>query len=462
MLFNSLPFLYLFLPIAYLVFWRLSGQTRRYVWLAITGYVFYSFWNYRFCALMLFSTVVSYAGGLGLLRWQDRLRRRLCLIVPVTADLALLGFFKYTNFALTSVNGLSSWLGFQTRFPVLDMVLPVGISFYTFHTVTYIVDAYRGVVTPTRSFPKFAAYVSLFPQLVAGPIVRFRQIAGDLGRIDRAEETRDLDLAWSFFAIGMIKKVLIADTIGTIINPALADYVSLGTMGAWLCVLGYAYQVYYDFGGYSDMAVGLGYMFGLRLPQNFNSPYKAANIADFWRRWHVSMSSFFRDYVYIPLGGSRGSRPKVWRNLIVTMLLAGLWHGASWPCVLWGGFIGLLLVGYLLVAPWWQRLPYVAQRAGTFFLFVVSLAIFRSQSLKMIGGLLQRMFSWHSGTSFVGIEVLVAAILVAGAFAHFGPNTFEMEHRWSPSYATGLAALFVMCLFMLYGSAARPFLYFQF
>jgi alginate O-acetyltransferase complex protein AlgI len=462
MLFNSLPFLYLFLPIAYLVFWRLTGKSRRYVWLAITGYVFYSFWNYKFCALMFFSTLVSYLAGRGLLRWQDEFRRRLCLIIPLTLDLGLLGIFKYTNFFVTSLGGLSSWLGVPTHFPSFDIVLPVGISFYTFHTVTYIVDSYKERITPTKSFAEFAAYVSLFPQLVAGPIVRFRQISDDLGNIDRAEQTKDLDAGWSFFVIGMIKKVLIADTIGLIITPALASYQDLSTLGAWLCVLGYAYQVYYDFGGYSDMAVGLGYMFGLRLPQNFNSPYMATNVADFWRRWHMSMSSFFRDYVYIPLGGSRGSRVKVWRNLMVTMLLAGLWHGANWPCVLWGGFIGLLLILHGLVAPWWERLPHGAQRAGTFFLFVVSLAIFRSDSLTMIRGLVGTMFTYHAGPNLVGIEALIAVILVSAALAHFGPNTFEMEHRWSPSYVAGFAALFVMCLFVMYGSAAAPFLYFQF
>jgi alginate O-acetyltransferase complex protein AlgI len=462
MLFNSLPFLYVFLPIAYLVFWRLQTGEQRYVWLTVTGYAFYSFWDYRFCSLMFLSTLGSYLGGLGLRRWEDRGRRRLCLIVPVTLDLALLGFFKYTNFFLTSASGLASWLGYRMQLPALDILLPVGISFYTFHTVTYVVDAYRGQITPTRSFFQFASYVSLFPQLVAGPIVRFRQISGDLASIETAEWRKNLDRGWSFFVIGMIKKVLIADTIGMIITPALAGYQTLGTVGAWLCILGYAYQLYFDFSGYSDMAVGLGYMFGLRLPQNFDSPYQAANIADFWRRWHISMSSFFRDYVYIPLGGSRASRGKMWRNLMVTMVLAGLWHGASWPCVLWGGFIGLLLVIHGMIAPAWSRLPSGAQRGGTFFLFVVSLAIFRSDGLAMMGGLFARMFAWHPGPTFVGVEVLLAVMAVAAAVAHFGPNTFEMDHRWSPSYAMGFAALFVACLFVLYGSAATPFLYFQF
>src|SRR3989304_234535 len=215
MLFNSLPFLYGFLPVTYIVFWLLKSKTQRYAWLALTGYAFYAGWNYKFCALMAFSTVVAYLAGLGMLRWQEpSWKRRLCVIIPVTTDLALLGFFKYAN---------------------------------------------------------FTAYVSLFAQLGAGPIVRFRQIEADLDRIDQADRAKHLDIGWSFFVIGLAKKVLIADTIAAVIDPALSRYTELSSLDAWLCVLGYTYQLYFDFTGYSDMAVGLGHLFGLRLPQNFNS-----------------------------------------------------------------------------------------------------------------------------------------------------------------------------------------------
>src|SRR2546428_3582703 len=330
MLFNSLQFLYAFLPITYLVFWRLTGKMPRYVWLAISGYVFYSFWNSKFCALMLFSTTVSYLAGRGLLRWQEPGRRRLCVSVPVVMDLALLGFFKYGNFAVANLNEILPWLGSRATLPILNLVLPIGISFYTFHTITYIVDSYRRVITPTRNFVKFAAYVSLFPQLVAGPIVRFRQIEQDFENIDRAHQTADADTGWSFFVIGMVEKVLIADTIAAVIDPALARYAELSTVSAWLCAVGFAYQVYFDFAGYSDMAIGLGYLFGFRIPQNFNSPYKATDMADLLKRLHISLSSFLRDYVYIPLGGSRVSRLVTYRNLMITFLLCGLWHGAAW------------------------------------------------------------------------------------------------------------------------------------
>ncbi len=462
MLFNSLPFLYAFLPVAYFVFWRLRSASHRHAWLALTGYAFYAFWNYKFCSLMLFSTLVSYLAGLGFLRWREPRARRLLLIVPVTLDLLLLGVFKYAGFAARSADALSAWLGSPLGLPSLEIVLPVGISFYTFHTITYVVDAYRGAITPTRSFVEFAAYVSLFPQLVAGPIVRFRQIEGDLRGVEQAARTADLDKGWSFFAIGMAKKVLIADTIGAVIAPALAGYAELSTLGAWLCLLGFAYQLYYDFSGYSDMAVGLGYMFGLRLPQNFDSPYRATDAADFWRRWHISMSTFFRDYVFLPMGGSRVSRPRLYAQLLITMLLVGLWHGAAWTFVLWGAYNGLLLIGHHLVARPWARLPVGLQRAGTFLSFVVGLALFRADGVAMASDLFVKLFSWQPGVLPVGAPVLLLSILIGGACAHFGPNTFELEHRFSPVPAAGLAAAFGLCLVVLYGSVSTPFLYFQF
>lgn len=258
MLFNSLPFLYFFLPITYWVFWKLEDKNRRYLWLTLSGYVFYGAWNYKFCFLMAFSTVVSYAAGLGFLRWNDARHRKLFLVLPVVCDLLLLGFFKYANFTLANAGWLASILGSHWRPPRFDIVLPVGISFYTFHTITYIVDSYRNVIKPTRNFFEFSCYVSLFSQLVAGPIVRFRQVESDLENIDHVDRHTYMDRGWSFFVIGIIKKVLLADTIAAVINPALSHWQTLTTADAWLCALGYTYQLYFDFSGYSDMAVGLG------------------------------------------------------------------------------------------------------------------------------------------------------------------------------------------------------------
>lgn len=463
MLFNSLPFLYGFLPATYIVFWLLKTKTQRYFWLAITGYGFYAGWNYKFCALMAFSTVVAYLAGLGMLRWQEpSWQRRLCLVIPVTTDLALLGFFKYANFTLATTSQLATGFGWQIALPKLDVILPVGISFYTFHTVTYIVDAYRRVIVPTRNFFEFSCYVSLFAQLVAGPIVRFRQIEADLERIDHADRAKNLDIGWSFFVIGLAKKVLIADTIAAVIDPALSRYAELSTLDAWLCILGYTYQLYFDFTGYSDMAVGLGHLFGLRLPQNFNSPYKALDIADFWRRWHMSLSSFLRDYLYIPLGGNRGAAPAVYRNIMITMILGGLWHGANWTFIVWGCYHGFLLVLYRMTQSWWDRIPPFFRGTATFLMVVVGWVIFRSTDLAMAEALLRAMFSWRPGGAIVGAEMLLAMIGLAAGLAHLGPNTFELRHRWSAPATLAMALLFALSVFIIYGARSTPFLYFQF
>jgi alginate O-acetyltransferase complex protein AlgI len=462
MLFNSLYFLYIFLPITYLIFWILTGKTQRFVWLTITGYAFYAFWNYKFCALMALSTAVSYFAGLGFLRWRDPGRRRLCLVIPIVFDLALLAFFKYTNLALSSLNTLSEWLHMSARAPLLNIILPVGISFYTFHTITYIVDSYRGVIQPTRNFFEFSCYVSLFSQLVAGPIVRFREIEQDLERIDRSGRARDRERGWSFFALGMIKKVLIADSIAAIINPAFEQYAHLSTAGAWLCALGYTYQLYFDFSGYSDMAVGLGHMFSIQLPQNFNSPYKALDIADFWRRWHISLSSVLRDYLYIPLGGSRGSSVMAYRNLMITMLLGGLWHGANWTFVFWGGYHGFLLAANRRFGKNLEAVPPFLRALATFLLVVIGWVLFRSDNFTMAKRLLHAMVFRSPGGMVVGWPLLVALLCISAVLAHFGPNTFELEHEWRPAMACTLTLLFAVCLFVIYGGHQSPFLYFQF
>jgi len=461
MLFNSLTFLYVFLPVSHFVFWRLRTRSQRYVWLTLTGYVFYGFWNYRFCALMAFSTAVSYLAGRGLATWSDPRRRKLCLVLPVVVDLSLLGVFKYTNFVLTTAGALSVWLHVPVHLPKLDIILPVGISFYTFHTITYIVDCYRGVITPTRNFFEFSTYVSLFAQLVAGPIVRFGQIEYDLEHIDRADRAALRDSGWSFLAIGMFKKVLIADTIAAQINPALQNWAQLSTTSAWLVVFGYTYQLYFDFSGYSDMAVGLGRLFGLRLPQNFHSPYRALDIADFWRRWHISLSSVLRDYLYIPLGGNRQGTLRTYRNLLITMLLGGLWHGANWTFVIWGGYHGGLLALHRLWGSGWARLPSFVQRLGTFFLVVIGWVIFRADDWMMARGLLRSLFVWRGDPSLGG-WLLPTMLALAAGIAHLLPNTFELRHQWRPSVAIGIALAFASCLVRMYSGSQSPFLYFQF
>ena len=393
---------------------------------------------------------------------KTTVRKKIWLWLSISINLGFLGFFKYYNFFITSFTETIERFGFTINIDSLSIILPVGISFYTFHTVTYIVDAHRRVIVPTKNFFEFSCYVSLFAQLVAGPIVRFRQIESDLERIDRADRSKNLDIGWSFFVIGLAKKVLVADTIAAVIDPALSRYAQLSSLDAWLCVLGYTYQLYFDFTGYSDMAVGLGYLFGLRLPQNFNSPYKAVDIADFWRRWHMSLSFFLRDYLYVPLGGNRCPTPMVYRNIMITMLLGGLWHGANWTFIVWGGYHGLLVVLYRLTRRWWDRLPVPLRGALTFVMVVMGWVIFRSTDIAMTATLLRVMFSWQPGGEIIGESVLLAMICLAAPLAHLGPNTFELRHEWSSLAAVGMALLFGLSVFLINGTRSTPFLYFQF
>ncbi len=464
MLFNSFVFLGLFLPITYVVFWLLRTASARYIWLAVTGYVFYGYWDARFCLLMAFSTFVSFAAGLGFLQWPDERHRRLCLIIPITTDLLLLGFFKYTNFALSTARDVVNLFGWEMAVPHLNIILPVGISFYTFHTITYIVDSYRGVIRPTTNFFEFSAYVSLFSQLVAGPIVRFRQIERDLLGLGHADRQRWLTKGVSFFIIGLVEKVVVADTLASFVDPALAQYQDLSSVGAWVAMLGYTFQLYFDFAGYSDMAVGLGLLFGLRIPQNFNSPYKALDPSDFWRRWHISLSTCLRDYLYIPLGGNRHGEWRTYCNLMLTMLVGGLWHGASWTFVVWGAYHGALLALYRRFSSTWDRLPVVTRQVAMFLLVLIGWVLFRSTDFRMAVTLLTKMVVPASGEVVSGLGVLLFVLACAAWWAMIGPNAFDIHADWQyrRRKAVVLAAAFGCCVAIMAGGAPSPFLYFQF
>jgi alginate O-acetyltransferase complex protein AlgI len=465
MLFNSFVFLCLFLPVTYVVFWLLKNAQQRYVWLAITGYVFYGYWNPKFCLLMAFSTVVSYTAGLGFLTYPDDARKRkLCLVIPITVDLLLLGFFKYCNFVLRSIGDLSAWSGHPLPIAHFDIVLPIGISFYTFHTISYIVDSYRKTIKPTRNFFEFAAYVSLFSQLIAGPIVRFRQIEQDLDNLGSADRMRWFARGVRFFIIGLVMKVLVADSLAQVVDPALAHYETLSTGDAWIAMLGYTFQLLFDFDGYSTMAVGLGFLFGIRIPQNFDSPYKSLDPSDFWKRWHISLSSCLRDYLYIPLGGNRKGVWNTYRNLMLTMLFGGLWHGANWTFVVWGGYHGLLLCMHRIFSQQWDAAPALVRRASMFFFAVIGWVFFRSTDFHMASVLLTRMFSYVPGTTGVVTGAAVALLLFAAWWSMAGPNAFDLDAKWEPRrrHAFALAAAFGACVAMMAGSGSSPFLYFQF
>jgi alginate O-acetyltransferase complex protein AlgI len=462
MLFNSVVFLFGFLPVAYVVFWSLRSTRSRHIWLAITGYVFYGYWNPWFTLLMLFSTLVSYFAGLGFLRWTDPRKRKLCLVIPVATDLALLGFFKYANFGLDTAEATLHLLGRNVQLPHLDIVLPIGISFYTFHTISYIVDSYRGTIKPTRSFPEFAAYVSLFSQLVAGPIVRFRTLEADLEALGETSRTRWLGKGIAFFIVGLVEKVIVADTIAAFVDPALARYDLLSTAGTWLAMLGYTFQLYFDFSGYSTMAVGLGLLFGLRIPQNFNSPYKSKDPQEFWSRWHISLSTCLRDYLYIPLGGNRHGKWQTYRNLMLTMLIGGLWHGASWTFVIWGAYHGALLSLHRAYGRPWDGLHAGVRQLGMFLMVLIGWVLFRATTFSMAMSIYHRMFVPTSG-ELVEQPVLAALVLcVAAWWAMIGPNEYELNLETTGPKRIALTAAFGASLAVIIGSPFSPFLYFQF
>lgn len=464
MLFNSFVFLLLFLPVTYVVFWLLRRAEARYIWLAVTGYVFYGYWDPRFCFLMAFSTAVSFVAGLGLAKYTSPRARRLCLVVPISVDLCLLGFFKYANFGMDAYRDVVQLIGWQVHVPHLDIILPVGISFYTFHTITYIVDCYRGTIKPTRNVFEFAAYVSLFSQLVAGPIVRFRQIEQDLEALGAADRTRWLKQGIRFFLIGLAEKVVVADGLAGFVDANLARYETLSTAGCWAAMLGYAFQLYFDFCGYSDMAVGLGYLFGLRIPMNFNSPYKALDPSDFWRRWHISLSTCLRDYLYIPLGGNRRGEWRTYANLMLTMLIGGLWHGANWTFVVWGAYHGLLLALYRRWGRAWDLLPGVVRQVLMLGLVTIGWVFFRATDMGMAIKLLTAMFTPTAGAAIENATVFVGLLLIAGWWGMIGPNAFDIDarFRWKPRYGYIMAALFGVCVASMMGGRSSPFLYFQF
>lgn len=463
MLFNSFIFLFAFLPITYAVFWLLPSSRSRYVWLALSGYVFYGYWDWRFCFLMAFSTIVSYVAGLGLLKYDDDpARRKLFLIVPITVDLALLGFFKYANFGMDAFRDAMRLAGADVALPHLEIILPIGISFYTFHTISYIVDSYRRQITPTRNIWEFASYVSLFSQLVAGPIVRFRQIEEDLERIGSADRTVWLRRGLMIFVVGLVEKVVIADTLAAFVDPILGAWGTASTGMLWLAMLGYTFQLYFDFCGYSSMAVGLGYLFGLRIPINFNSPYKALDPSDFWRRWHISLSTCMRDYLYVPFGGNRGTTAQTYRNLMLTMLVGGLWHGANWTFLVWGAYHGMLLAIHRAWGRSWDALPATVRQFGMVFVVMIGWVFFRATDVAMAFGMLGRMFSPYSGKSWHMAGWATVALTIAAAWAMAGPNIYDMDYRPKRWKTAAAAVAFGVALAIISGDRSSPFLYFQF
>jgi len=463
MLFHSQVFIFLFAPLAITLYWLLPKRLRL-GWLALASYFFYGWWDWRFCFVMLLTTFVDFICGQKIGAATSARARKGWLALSLLVDLGLLGFFKYAAFTAGTVNALLEAAGGAPRLPLLEIVLPVGISFYTFQSLSYTIDVYNGRVKPTRSFIHYMAFVSLFPQLVAGPIVRYKQLGGQLLSLPERLTSRNLSLGLTFFAAGLVKKVLIADRLAYFTDQLWLDWRHLLPAEAWSAALGFSLQLYFDFAGYSLMAIGLGYLLGLSLPQNFNSPYRASDVADFWRRWHISLSTWLRDYLFLRIGGLtvRGR----WPALVLTMLLTGLWHGAAWTFVLWGGYHGLLLLvhhglrhfGIKWRGGWTGSF-------GTLLLVILGWVLFRAETLPSAMHVLKSMLSLGGlGLGGAVAPAFIAIIVLALLWAIFAPNLYELIHvRQAQPRTWALACLGVLAaVCVMLASESGPFLYYQF
>jgi alginate O-acetyltransferase complex protein AlgI len=467
MLFNSYEFIFLFLPIVLFMYYAVLRGRGRMIFLTLMSYLFYGWWDYRFCALMLMSTLIDYVAGIGISRAATRQGQRIWMICSITSNLTLLGFFKYFDLLARTVNHAAAFVGAPSHLlPVLNITLPVGISFYTFQSMSYAIDMYLGTAKRARGFWEFACYVALYPQLVAGPIVRYHELADQL--VQRTHTVQKMAAGITLFVLGLAKKVILADGVAPLVARAFGS-AAPGLFDSWTGLLAYAMQIYFDFSGYSDMAIGLGLMLGFQFPQNFNSPYKAVSITDFWRRWHMSLSTWLRDYLYIPLGGNRHGPWRTYFNLFATMLIGGLWHGANWTFVIWGGYHGALLaieraVGKKSVI---SGAPPALQRGLTFMLVLLGWVLFRCASLSQAGGL----FAGLAGLNGIGFSAvrdlggmpLNAVILaVTLSMVWTAPNTQEIRYCHGIPLGVALAVLFVLCVAVILLNSSSPFLYFQF
>ena len=498
MVFSSHVFLFYFLPITLIAYYALPRRARHLA-LTLFSYLFYGWANPVLVVLLFTSTAVDYLCGLALAgsgpiwlaqltgqrevaaRWArppgmvdprnpiGARRRRFAVALSVATNLSLLGFFKYFNFGIDTVNGVAASLGVPWLHldVALRVTLPLGISFYTFQSMSYTIDVSRGHAAALRNFVDFACYVSMFPQLVAGPIIRFAEVAEQLAF--RTHTVTKCARGIAFISLGLAKKVLLANPCGRIADLAF-DAGSIGTLDAWLGVTAYAFQIYFDFSGYSDMAIGLGLMLGFVFPKNFDSPYHAQSITEFWRRWHISLSSWLRDYLYIPLGGGRAGPVRTYANLALVMLLGGLWHGSSWTFVVWGGLHGFLLAGERFMGTTaYGLLPAPLRTALTFGLVLVSWVFFRAADLAAATVYLRSMFGLvpHDDAARVLAQVMyepysLLSFGCAAVVTWAAPQTWDWTRRLTPAKTAVIVSLLGIACAVLATQAYNPFIYFIF
>ena len=477
MLFNSLEFA-VFLPVVFLLYWFVFNRSVKWqnLFVVVASYVFYGWWDWRFLILIAFTSAFSFCCGLWIDKYRGTPRKtRLFSALNIVVNLLILGVFKYYDFFATSF--ANAFLGGKTDGLLLKLVLPVGISFYTFKALSYGIDVYRGKLEPTRDIVQYFAYVGFFPQLLAGPIERPANLLPQLANLRTFDYGTSVDgmrqILW-----GLFKKVVVADGCAVFVDSVFPSYQSQSGSTLLLAAILYTFQIYGDFSGYSDMAIGTGKLFGFTTMQNFKTPYFSRNIAEFWRRWHISLTTWFRDYVYIPLGGSRCSKAKIIRNTFAIFLLSGLWHGANWTFIAWGAYHALLFLPLILLGKNRKYKDVVAQdrllpslrECGqmllTFLLVVVGWIIFRAESIEQAYSYLFRMSS-HSlfdrpdASGITGLSLAIAIMLLMEWCQRKRPHAFDLSCLHQPVVRCALDVAVILLIIVL-GGPSENFIYFQF
>lgn len=464
MVFSSLVFMFAYLPITLLAYYLVPRQGRN-IFLFIVNLIFYGWGEPKLVLLMVFNIFFNYIGGWLVDKYRaDAKKKKLFLILTCVLDIGILAVFKYTGMITETLNMLPF-----LNIPELQISLPIGISFYTFQTMSYVIDVYRDDAPVSKNFINFGTYVALFPQLIAGPIVRYRDVAEQL--VNRRETLEMFTRGVKLFMVGLAKKVIIANTMGTLTTNIFATTDENGVVGTWVGMIAYTFQIYFDFSGYSDMACGLGNMLGFEFLKNFNYPYIAKSITDFWRRWHISLSTWFKEYVYIPLGGNRKDVKRQILNLLIVWGLTGLWHGAAYNFVLWGLYYGFLLIlEKFVLKKFLDRLPSFVQHIYTLFIIIIGWGLFYFTDVGQLGEFMVDLFNFGNGICgdqafnliMSNLPMLIVAAVASTPLATMLYTRFE--HRrfmWIPETLYCMGVL-VVSTASLVNQSYNPFLYFRF
>ena len=476
MIFNSIAFIVFFI-IFYTIYLSIRKREYRIFLIFLGSYIFYGWWDWRFLSLILFSTIVDYIIGNKIFQETSDKKRKKFLILSLISNLGLLFLFKYFNFFIDSFVDIANVIGLSPSIHTLQIILPVGISFYTFQTLSYTIDIYRRKLNPEPHFLTFASYVAFFPQLVAGPIVRAIDLLPQF-KINHKITIAQVKVGISLIILGYFKKLVIADSLAPLVDDAFANPSGYTSLNMAIVVFFYAFQIYCDFSGYSDIAIGLGKMLGFNFPVNFNLPYLSKNFSDFWKRWHISLSSWLKDYLYIPLGGNRKGGFFTFRNLMITMLLGGLWHGANWTFIIWGFLHGTYLIIQRSFKPIFKYLNRILPKSlitlfGIIITFLfVSFAwiFFRSQTISEAFDIIQKIISFED-MSFSALRTkfqLLKAFLIIGILFFSETTYFLFEEKINSilhkkSYLQLFINAFLIWMILLFGSFSNNnFIYFQF